>query len=103
MDDGPADGLELSSLRDRKPLNDGTGCRVFVAGTKIMYQHSSTPLSCFCMNSLFYFSLNFQDGTSNCLKGLMLFLCYLIVAASFYVHSDQDPDGKFFTTELPVF
>lgn len=35
-----------------------------------------------------------QDGTSNCLKGLMLFLCYLIVAASFYVHSDQDPDGN---------
>ncbi|KAM0823987.1 hypothetical protein ACQ4PT_070502 [Festuca glaucescens] len=41
-----------------------------------------------------------QDGTSNCLKGLMLFLCYLIVAASFYVHSDQDPDGKLFTSEL---
>jgi hypothetical protein len=31
---------------------------------------------------------------------LMLFLCYLIVAASFYVHSDQDPDGKLFTSEL---
>ena len=32
----------------------------------------------------------------------MLFLCYLIVAASFYVHSDQDPDGKLFTSELSV-
>ena len=37
VDDGPAHGLELSSLRDRKPLNDGTGCRFFVAGTKIIY------------------------------------------------------------------
>lgn len=34
-----------------------------------------------------------QDGTSNCLKGLMLFLCYLIVAASFYVHADPITDG----------
>uniref|UniRef100_A0A0D9YM33 Sodium/calcium exchanger membrane region domain-containing protein n=1 Tax=Oryza glumipatula TaxID=40148 RepID=A0A0D9YM33_9ORYZ len=33
-----------------------------------------------------------QDGTSNCVKGLMLFLCYLIVAASFYVHAD--PNSK---------
>uniref|UniRef100_J3L9H0 Sodium/calcium exchanger membrane region domain-containing protein n=1 Tax=Oryza brachyantha TaxID=4533 RepID=J3L9H0_ORYBR len=29
-----------------------------------------------------------QDGTSNCVKGFMLFLCYLIVSASFYVHAD---------------
>ncbi|KAJ7964642.1 Vacuolar cation/proton exchanger [Quillaja saponaria] len=29
-----------------------------------------------------------QDGTSNYLKGLMLILCYLIVAASFFVHMD---------------
>ncbi|KAF6142280.1 hypothetical protein GIB67_039987 [Kingdonia uniflora] len=29
-----------------------------------------------------------QDGTSNYFKGLMLILCYLIVAASFYVHVD---------------
>ncbi|KAG7035028.1 Vacuolar cation/proton exchanger 5, partial [Cucurbita argyrosperma subsp. argyrosperma] len=29
-----------------------------------------------------------QDGTSNYLKGLMLILCYLIVAASFFVHID---------------
>ncbi|KAK4594172.1 hypothetical protein RGQ29_018022 [Quercus rubra] len=29
-----------------------------------------------------------QDGTSNYLKGLMLVLCYLIVAASFFVHID---------------
>ena len=46
MDDGPADGLELSSLRDCKPLNDGTGCRIFVAGTKIIYrqQFFETPI-----------------------------------------------------------
>ncbi|KAG0479949.1 hypothetical protein HPP92_010807 [Vanilla planifolia] len=29
-----------------------------------------------------------QDGTSNYFKGVMLILCYLIVAASFYVHVD---------------
>ncbi|KAK8461774.1 hypothetical protein SEVIR_1G090800v4 [Setaria viridis] len=34
-----------------------------------------------------------QDGTSNCFKGLMLILCYLIVAASFYVYADPNIDG----------
>ncbi|XP_062218169.1 putative vacuolar cation/proton exchanger 4 [Phragmites australis] len=34
-----------------------------------------------------------QDGTSNCVKGLMLVLCYLIVAASFFVHADPNIDG----------
>ncbi|XP_010252961.1 PREDICTED: vacuolar cation/proton exchanger 2-like isoform X2 [Nelumbo nucifera] len=29
-----------------------------------------------------------QEGTSNYFKGLMLILCYLIVAASFFVHAD---------------
>ncbi|KAJ6792721.1 vacuolar cation/proton exchanger 3-like isoform X1 [Iris pallida] len=29
-----------------------------------------------------------QEGTANYLKGLMLILCYLIVAASFFVHVD---------------
>ncbi|CAL4971504.1 unnamed protein product [Urochloa decumbens] len=33
-----------------------------------------------------------QDGTSNCFKGLMLILCYLIVAASFYVYADPNID-----------
>ncbi|KAM7252262.1 hypothetical protein ACFE04_024145 [Oxalis oulophora] len=30
-----------------------------------------------------------QEGTSNYFKGLMLILCYLIVAASFFVHEDN--------------
>ncbi|KAG4920658.1 hypothetical protein JHK82_049606 [Glycine max] len=30
-----------------------------------------------------------QEGTANYFKGLMLILCYLIVAASFYVHVDS--------------
>ncbi|CAI0410503.1 unnamed protein product, partial [Linum tenue] len=30
-----------------------------------------------------------QEGTSNYFKGLMLILCYLIVAASFFVHVDR--------------
>ncbi|KAM0007841.1 putative calcium/proton exchanger, sodium/calcium exchanger membrane region [Helianthus debilis subsp. tardiflorus] len=29
-----------------------------------------------------------QEGTSNYFKGLMLLFCYMIVAASFYVHVD---------------
>lgn len=29
-----------------------------------------------------------QEGQSNYFKGLMLILCYLIVAASFFVHVD---------------
>ncbi|XP_010917335.1 vacuolar cation/proton exchanger 3 isoform X1 [Elaeis guineensis] len=34
-----------------------------------------------------------QDGTANYFKGLMLILCYLIVAASFFVHVDP-ADGN---------
>ncbi|KAK6915176.1 Sodium/calcium exchanger membrane region [Dillenia turbinata] len=34
------------------------------------------------------YSLTRQEGTSNYFKGLMLILCYLIVAASFFVHVD---------------
>ncbi|CAK9179815.1 unnamed protein product [Ilex paraguariensis] len=33
-----------------------------------------------------------QEGTSNYFKGLMLILCYLIVAASFFVHVDLSND-----------
>ncbi|KAF8021683.1 hypothetical protein BT93_G1971 [Corymbia citriodora subsp. variegata] len=33
-----------------------------------------------------------QEGKSNYLKGLMLILCYLIVAASFFVHVDPSND-----------
>ncbi|KAK9697102.1 hypothetical protein RND81_08G015300 [Saponaria officinalis] len=33
-----------------------------------------------------------QEGTSNYFKGLMLVLCYLIVAASFFVHIDIKED-----------
>ncbi|KAK7262029.1 hypothetical protein RIF29_28357 [Crotalaria pallida] len=33
-----------------------------------------------------------QEGTSNYFKGLMLILCYLIVAASFFVHVDPQND-----------
>ncbi|GKV08500.1 hypothetical protein SLEP1_g20121 [Rubroshorea leprosula] len=36
-----------------------------------------------------------QEGTSNYFKGLMLILCYLIVAASFFVHEDPpSPDDS---------
>ncbi|XVF64799.1 hypothetical protein PTKIN_Ptkin09bG0196000 [Pterospermum kingtungense] len=34
-----------------------------------------------------------QEGTSNCFRGLMLILCYLIVAASFFVHEDPSSIG----------
>ncbi|CAN1353995.1 Vacuolar cation/proton exchanger 2 [Linum perenne] len=33
-----------------------------------------------------------QEGTSNYFKGLMLILCYVIIAASFYVHEDPSAD-----------
>ncbi|KAF8082121.1 hypothetical protein N665_0846s0004 [Sinapis alba] len=33
-----------------------------------------------------------QEGTSNYFKGLLLILCYLIVAASFFVHEDPHQD-----------
>ncbi|XP_065861862.1 vacuolar cation/proton exchanger 5-like [Euphorbia lathyris] len=39
-----------------------------------------------------------QEGTSNYFKGLMLILCYVIVAASFYVHEDSNSDD---TTSEP--
>ncbi|PRQ51971.1 putative calcium/proton exchanger [Rosa chinensis] len=35
-----------------------------------------------------------QEGTSNYFKGLMLILCYLIVAASFFVHVDPSNDAN---------
>ncbi|WRX28159.1 Sodium/calcium exchanger membrane region - like 8 [Theobroma cacao] len=35
-----------------------------------------------------------QEGTSNYFKGLMLILCYLIVAASFFVHEDPLSTGE---------
>ncbi|XP_021287957.1 vacuolar cation/proton exchanger 2-like isoform X1 [Herrania umbratica] len=35
-----------------------------------------------------------QEGTSNYFKGLMLILCYLIVAASFFVHEDPSSTGE---------
>lgn len=35
-----------------------------------------------------------QEGTSNYFKGLMLILCYLIVAASFFVHEDPTSDDN---------
>ncbi|KMZ60079.1 Vacuolar cation/proton exchanger 2 [Zostera marina] len=35
-----------------------------------------------------------QDGTANYFKGLMLILCYLIVAASFFVHIDPRISDK---------
>lgn len=42
----------------------------------------------FCVFCLHGFNLNLQEGTSNYFKGLMLILCYIIVAASFFVHRD---------------
>lgn len=38
--------------------------------------------------SHFLIVVAFQEGTANYFKGLMLILCYLIVAASFFVHVD---------------
>lgn len=47
--------------------------------------------------------LALQDGSSNYFKGLMLVLCYLIVAASFYVHVDPKPNGEFNSNRELIF
>lgn len=43
-----------------------------------------------------------QEGTANYLKGLMLVLCYLIVAASFFVHVDPPKSKSFVNTSLSL-
>nr|POF19436.1 vacuolar cation/proton exchanger 5 [Quercus suber] len=47
-----------------------------------------------------------QEGTSNYFKGLMLILCYLIFAASFFVHEDSsqgdDNQPKTYSKELLI-
>nr|XP_023919436.1 vacuolar cation/proton exchanger 5-like [Quercus suber] len=43
--------------------------------------------------SVFVVALMLQEGT-HYFKGLMLLLCYLIVAASFFVHVDVSPGGQ---------
>ena len=40
------------------------------------------------LRSLLLLVLSMQEGQSNYFKGLMLILCYIIVAASFFVHID---------------
>ena len=46
------------------------------------------PLSFMFVTIIFNLCYSLQEGTSNYFKGLMLILCYLIVAASFFVHVD---------------
>ncbi|XP_077215749.1 vacuolar cation/proton exchanger 5-like [Tasmannia lanceolata] len=41
-----------------------------------------------------------QEGTSNYFKGLMLILCYLIVAASFFVHVDPSAVGELLVDQI---
>nr|XP_023892725.1 vacuolar cation/proton exchanger 5-like [Quercus suber] len=41
-----------------------------------------------------------QEGTSNYFKGLMLILCYLIFATSFFVHEDSSEGGQFYIKAL---
>lgn len=44
-----------------------------------------------------------QEGTSNYFKGLMLILCYVIVAASFFVHEDPPSEGQLLCSIVAVF
>ena len=46
------------------------------------------PLLFMFVTTIFNLCYSLQEGTSNYFKGLMLILCYLIVAASFFVHVD---------------
>ncbi|KAM7265219.1 hypothetical protein ACFE04_002902 [Oxalis oulophora] len=43
-----------------------------------------------------------QDGTSNYFKGLMLILCYLIVSASFFVHTDHQEVVSFVCEQTDI-
>jgi Ca2+/H+ antiporter len=52
------------------------------------------------VTTIFTLLLSLQEGTSNYFKGLMLILCYLIVAASFFVHVDPK-SGEFTDNILP--
>ncbi|GMY30763.1 vacuolar cation/proton exchanger 5-like [Fagus crenata] len=45
--------------------------------------------------SVLVVALMLQEGTSHYFKGLMLLLCYLLVAASFFVHADASARGEF--------
>lgn len=64
------------------------------------HTHAQTSLVPFVWKSLLSrdyscnFILSLQEGTANYLKGLMLILCYLIVAASFFVHIDPTSLGE---------
>ena len=46
------------------------------------------PLLLMFVTTILNLRYSMQEGTSNYFKGLMLILCYLIVAASFFVHVD---------------
>lgn len=54
----------------------------------IMTHGNSNLIITMVKSRIVTFIMLLQDGTANYFKGLMLVLCYLIVAASFYVHVD---------------
>jgi hypothetical protein len=100
LDDGRRNGLEFSIVWDSNSFYNSTCGGIYATG---LFTEQFSIYNVFCslyecynlllLNSikfhLSHFSVCFfQEGTSNYFKGLMLILCYLIVAASFFVHVD---------------
>lgn len=107
------DGPKFSAFRDSGAVHDGFSRSHFIAGEVCIERRSRNecilrgcvrkprrrlgfskedcpPLGVlFSLTSFFGFHI-LQEGTANYFKGLMLILCYLIVAASFYVHVDPE-------------
>lgn len=104
LDNGPTNGLEFSTVRDSNSFYNSTGGGIYVAGVfrelisilcivHTLYNYKRSYF--YDLVQILILNKCFQEGTSNYFKGLMLILCYLIVAASFFVHVDPD-SSKYF-------
>lgn len=71
---------------------------LFFGTERVLVQFSvvvnEETLFLFMVHSSVNVMLCLQEGTSNYFKGLMLLFCYLIVAASFFVHRDPKSVGE---------
>lgn len=107
LDDGATNGLEFSIVWDSNSFYNRTGGGIYATGlltewssilcVVLFIQLQQLALSHSIASSDYHISVyvSFQEGTSNYFKGLMLILCYLIVAASFFVHVDPN-SSKYF-------
>ena len=97
MDYGNENGFRFSNLRNRNSYGYGH-CGGFPPSGELWRRVGKRRVkgytSCCELGSNIYDAC-WQEGKSNYFKGLMLILCYLIVAASFFVHHDRsNSSGK---------